>query len=272
MRYPYGKAILITGASSGIGRAAAELFADAGYMVWAGSRHCEESVEQRQNGGEIRSIQMDVCNEESSRQAVERAVAEGGLGIVLNCAGMGIAGPAEDTFEEAVRAQFEVNYFGTLRVNRLVLPYFRAQGKGLVLVMSSVAGRVPIPYQSHYSSSKYALDAYVEALRMETRPFGIRAALIEPGDTKTGFTAARRMAMPADSPYRQTCEGAIARMAHDEETGVPAMKPALAAFRLTEKENPPVRVTVGAMYKGVMALRKIIPARAFERILAAMYQ
>ena len=191
MRYPYGKAILITGASSGIGRAAAELFADAGYTVWAGSRHCEECVEKRLGGGEIRSLQMDVCNEDSTRRAVERAVSEGGLGIVLNCAGMGIAGPAEDTFEEAVRAQFEVNYFGTLRVNRMVLPYFRAQGKGLVLVMSSVAGRVPIPYQSHYSSSKYALDAYVEALRMEARPFGIRAALIEPGDTKTGFTAAK---------------------------------------------------------------------------------
>ena len=171
---------------------------------------------------------MDVCNEDSTRRAVERAVSEGGLGIVLNCAGMGIAGPAEDTFEEAVRAQFEVNYFGTLRVNRMVLPYFRAQGKGLVLVMSSVAGRVPIPYQSHYSSSKYALDAYVEALRMEARPF--------------------------------------------EETGVPAAKPAQAAFRLAERENPPVRVTVGAMYQGVMALRKIIPARAFERILAAMYR
>ena len=109
MRYPYGKAILITGASSGIGRAAAELFADAGYTVWAGSRHCEESVEKRQGGGEIRSLQMDVCNEDSTRRAVERAVSEGGLGIVLNCAGMGIAGPAEDTCEEAVRAQCEVN-------------------------------------------------------------------------------------------------------------------------------------------------------------------
>ena len=86
MRYPYGKAILITGASSGIGRAAAELFADAGYTVWAGSRHCEESVEKRQGGGEIRSLQMDVCNEDSTRRAVERAVSEGGLGIVLNCA------------------------------------------------------------------------------------------------------------------------------------------------------------------------------------------
>ena len=197
-----------------------------------GLAHCEESVEKRQGGGEIRSLQMDVCNEDSTRRAVEQAVSEGGLGIVLNCAGMGIAGPAEDTFEEAVRAQFEVNYFGTLRVNRMVLPYFRAQGK-LVLVMSSVAGRVPIPYQSHYSSSKYALDAYVEALRMEARPFGIRAALIEPGDTKTGFTAARRMAMPEDSPYRKACEGAIARMAHDEETGVPAAKPRrrLSAWR-----------------------------------------
>lgn len=272
MRYPYGKSILITGASSGIGRAAAELFADAGYAVWAGSRHCEENIEKRQNGGEIRSIQMDVCSEESSRRAVERAVDGGGIGIVLNCAGMGVAGPAEDTFEDAVRAQFEVNYFGTLRVNRLALPYLRAQGKGLVLVMSSVAGRVPIPYQSHYSSSKYALDAYVEALRMEARPFGIRAALIEPGDTKTGFTAARRMAMAEDSPYRQACEGAIARMARDEAAGVPAARPAMAALRLSEKENPPVRVTVGAMYKGVMALRKLIPARAFERVLAVVYR
>ncbi|HIT54293.1 MAG TPA: SDR family oxidoreductase [Candidatus Fimivicinus intestinavium] len=271
MRYPYGKSILITGASSGIGRAAAELFAGAGYTVWAGSRHCEEGIEQWREG-EIRSIPMDVCDEASARRAVERAVSEGGLGIVLNCAGMGIAGPAEDTFEEAIRAQFEVNYFGTLRVNRLALPYLRAQGKGLVLVMSSVAGRVPLPYQSHYSSSKYALDAYVEALRMEGRPFGIRAALIEPGDTKTGFTAARRMAMPEDSPYRAACEGAVARMAHDEETGAPAAKPAMAALRLSERENPPVRVTVGAMYQGVMALRKLLPARVFERALAAMYR
>lgn len=271
MLFPYGKSILITGGSSGIGRAAAELFAEKGYTVWAASRHCEEKTEKL-GSGEIISIKMDVCNEESVKSGVEKIASETGLGIVLCCAGMGIAGAAEDTFEEDARRQFEVNYFGVLRVNRHVLPIFRNQGKGLVLIMSSVAGRVPLPYQSHYASSKYAIDAYAQALRSETKDFGIRVCIIEPGDTKTGFTDARKMSLPENSPYREHCESAVARMAHDEENGASPLKPAMAALKASEKENPPVHITVGAMYKAVMVLKRILPDRLFLDAIGKIYK
>ena len=192
--------------------------------------------------------------------------------ILLHCAGMGIAGAAEDTPEEAVRAQFEVNYFGVLRVNRVFLPMLREKGGGLVLLMSSVAGRLPLPYQSHYSATKYALDTYAESLRMEGAQFGLRAALIEPGDTKTGFTGARRMAMPEGSPYAKSCESAVARMAKDEQNGAPPERAARAALKLAQKKNPPVRVTVGAAYQLVLFLRRVLPARACEFVLQRMYR
>jgi len=267
MRYPYGKSILITGASSGIGLAAAELFARSGFTVYAASRHCDESAE-----GPATNIRMDVCNEASVLRARDFIEARGGVGILLHCAGMGIAGAAEDTLEEAVRAQFEVNYFGVLRVNRIFLPMLRDRGGGLVLLMSSVAGRLPLPYQSHYSATKYALDTYAESLRMEGAQFGLRAALIEPGDTKTGFTQARHMAVPEGSPYAGNCESAVARMAKDEQNGAAPETVARVTLRLAQKKNPPVRVTVGVTYKIVLLLRRVLPARACEFMLQRMYR
>ena len=267
MRYPYGKSILITGASSGIGLAAAELFARNGFTVYAASRHCDESAV-----GPIINIRMDVCDEASVLRARDSVEALSGVGILLHCAGMGIAGAAEDTPEEAVRAQFEVNYFGVLRVNRIFLPMLRARGGGLVLLMSSVAGRVPLPYQSHYSATKYALDTYAESLRMEGAQFGLRAVLIEPGDTKTGFTGARRMALPEGSPYAANCKSAVARMAKDEQNGAAPETVARATLKLAQKKNPPVRVTVGMAYKLVIFLRRVLPARLFESVLSGMYR
>jgi len=267
MRYPYGKSILVTGASSGIGLAAAELFARNGFTVYAASRHCNESSE-----GSITNIRMDVCDEASVLRARDFTEAHGGVGILLHCAGMGIAGAAEDTPEEAVRAQFEVNYFGVLRVNRVFLPMLRERGGGLVLIMSSVAGRLPLPYQSHYSATKYALDTYAESLRMEGVQFGLRAVLIEPGDTKTGFTEARRMAVPEGSPYAGNCESAVERMAKDEQNGAAPETVARVALKLAQKKNPPVRVTIGAAYKLVMLLRRILPARACEFALQRLYR
>jgi short-subunit dehydrogenase len=185
---------------------------------------------------------------------------------------MGIAGAAEDTPDQDVRDQFEVNYFGVLRVNRQVVPLLRQAGKGLVVITGSVAGRIPIPYQSHYSATKYALDAYAECLRMELKPFGVRVTLIEPGDTATGFTAARRFAVPADSPYAAPVRSAVARMERDERAGHPAAKPARAALQTASREHPPTRVTIGASYRAIMALRRALPARALEAILSRLYR
>lgn len=126
--------------------------------------------------------------------------------------------------------------------------------------------------RAHYASSKYAIDAYAQALRAETKDFGIRVCIIEPGDTKTGFTDARKMSLPENSPYREHCESAVARMAHDEENGASPLKPAMAALKASEKENPPVHITVGAMYKAVMVLKRILPDRLFLGAIGKIYK
>lgn len=271
MKYPYGKNILITGASSGLGKSAAELFARAGYSVWGVSRSCGRS-ETKIGAGVVRMLPMDVTDDASVKAAAAEVFAQAKtIGIVLHCAGFGIAGACEDTPLEDVRAQLETNYFGVLRVNREVLPAMRAQGYGLVLVTSSVAGLVSIPFQSHYASSKFALEAAVQALRMECRPFGIRAALLEPGDTKTGFTGARKMAMPQDSPYRAACEYAVGKMAHDEENGKPPESVAKKALALAQKKNPRMHNVIGADYRLLAGLIKILPEGIAEMILRLMY-
>ena len=269
MKTPYGKNILITGASSGLGKSSAEYFAKAGYSVWGVSRSCGRS-ERRVGAGMIRMLPMDVTDDASVDAAVSEVLA-GSIGVVLHCAGFGIAGACEDTPLEAVRAQMETNYFGVLRVNRAVLPSMRAQGFGLVLVTSSVAGLVSIPFQSHYASSKFALEAAVQALRMECRPFGVRAALLEPGDTRTGFTGARKMTMPEVSPYRAACERAVGKMARDEENGKPPESVAKKALALAQKRNPRMHNVIGADYRLLAGLIKILPECAAEAILRRMY-
>ena len=140
MNYPYGNSIFITGASSGIGHAAAMAFARAGYKVFAAARSCNDETH-----GNITSIRMDVTDELSVLRAKEVVAARGGVGIILNCAGLRIEGAAEDAKEEDIRYLFDVNYFGVLRVNRIFMPMLRERGHGLVLIVSSLAGQIPLP-------------------------------------------------------------------------------------------------------------------------------
>ena len=271
MSFPYGRVIVITGASSGIGLSCAERFARGGYTVWALSRRAGGPV-RAVGPGQIRPLACDVCGDESVQAAAAHIAAAGDeVGIVLHCAGFGIAGAAEDTPIEDAHAQMETNYFGVLRVGRAFLPAMRARGGGLVLVMGSMAGLIPIPYQSHYSSTKFALEAYTEALRMEGRPFGLRACIIEPGDTRTGFTDARKPALPEGSPYAGACRRAVGRMAVDEDKGHPPEKVARVAWRIAQKKSPPVRRAVGLDYKALALVKRLLPARTVEWILRMKY-
>ncbi|MDO4518649.1 MAG: SDR family NAD(P)-dependent oxidoreductase, partial [Bacillota bacterium] len=189
----YGNRIIVTGASSGIGRACALKFALNGCQVIGVSRHTEERTDVFPGGGSLTMKRLDVTDETASARFVDEvSQALGGIDIAILCAGMGVAGPAETTPQEMTRSQMEVNYFGTLNVAQPCLTTMRNQRKGLLLVIGSIAGRVSIPMQSQYSSSKYALEAFTDAVRMEMRRFGVRASIIEPGDTNTGFTAARQ--------------------------------------------------------------------------------
>ena len=271
MKNQYGKHVFVTGASSGIGRACAVLFAKEGCAVTGVSRHCEEGTTQYPGGGSLTMRRLDVTDEEAVKAFAGSLEA---VDIAVLCAGMGVAGPAETLPMALARKQMEVNYFGVLHAAQAVLPRMRAQGRGLLLVTGSIAGRVSIPMQSHYSASKYALEAFTDAVRMEMRPFGVRASIIEPGDTKTGFTAAREMmerGAEEGDPYADVLPRSIAKMAHDEQNGRPPESVARIALKLAGKKNPPARVPVGFEYKLLMFLLRIMPDRAKEAILGKMY-
>jgi len=271
---PYGTNIFITGASSGIGLACALLFASHGYQVWGVSRSgiCAEPLPDT-----IHLSRMDVTDVGSVETEVTRIwhaakqLTGDGIGTVIHCAGFGIGGSAEDTPLEAVRNQFETNYFGVLQVNQCLLPRMRSRGPSLVIILGSVAGRLSIPFQSHYSSTKFALEAYVEALRMEGKPFGIQATILEAGDTKTPFTAQRQMAVPEGSPYRAMAAHAIAKMEHDEQHGYAAETVARKALQIAQKKHPPLRKPVGAGYMLLLLFKRVLPDRLAETIISRMY-
>lgn len=267
MKMIYKPYVLVTGASSGIGKVTARLFAENGYTVYAVSRSIEEKTEDI-GKGKIISYKADVTDESSLRELRER-IDE--LSIIIHAAGFGIAGSAEDMPIEEARRQMDVNYFGPMLVNHVFLPLLRRNERSLVIFISSIAGRVPIPFQSHYSSSKYALEAYAESLDMEACGFGLRTVLLEPGDTKTGFTSKRKKFIPSDSPYRSKAEKAIARMEHDEMNGKNPDTVARAALKVASKKNPPVRKPIGIEYSLLMILPRILPQKLVHRILRSMY-
>ncbi len=265
---PYLKKVLVTGSSSGIGKATALMFANNGFTVYGISRGCTEETVQYENGGSITYIRADVNDVFS----IERAVSKiDSLGIVIHCAGFGISGSAECTPLDAARKQMETNYFGVLNVNSQVLPLLRQNPRSLIMFTSSFAGIVPIPFQSHYSSSKYALEAYAEALGMETRPYGVRVCIVEPGDTKTGFTKARTHNEPENSIYLEKCNKAVSKMAADEQNGKKPESVAKVFFKQANKKNPKTRVVVGFSYKLLSVLVKILPVKVRDFILSQMY-
>lgn len=266
----YGKNIFVTGASSGIGRACALEFAKNGCSVVGVSRNIEEKSECFPGGGTLTGRRLDITDESAVKEFIENLDE---IDIAILCAGIGVAGPAESTPMELTRRQMEVNYFGTLNAAGPTLGRMRKAGHGLLIVIGSIAGRVPIPMQSQYSSSKYALEAFTDAVRMEMKSYGVRATIIEPGDTRTGFTDARVTMETADSSevYRNVLLKSVAKMATDEQKGRGPESVAKVAWKLACRKDPPARVPVGFEYKALMQVLRIMPDRVKEAILSKMY-
>lgn len=259
--------VLITGASSGIGRATAIAFAEKGHVVYGTSRSaCGVAG--------VSMLRMDVREETSVGNAVTRILSEEGrLDILVANAGTGIAGAVEETDMDKAQRQFDTNYFGALRVIRAVLPGMRQRGSGCIVGVSSVAAQLPIPFQAGYSATKAALEATLAALREEVRPFGIRVSLVEPGDTRTGFTDARTRveATSEGSPYETRFIRSLNRMERDERNGVPPEKVARLIVRTALSARPPVRIAVGADYRLLLLLRRLLPDRLVQWLLGRMY-
>jgi NAD(P)-dependent dehydrogenase (short-subunit alcohol dehydrogenase family) len=177
------KIVLITGASAGIGHAAARLFLEKGWKVYAGARRLERMRDLASLGAE--TFALDVTDENSVKAAAERVLAAGPLDLLVNNAGYGAHGAIEDIPIEEARRQFEVNLFGLARLTQLFLPGMRERGAGTIINISSIAGKITVPAGGWYHASKHALEAYSDALRLETARFGIKVVLIEPGPIKT---------------------------------------------------------------------------------------
>jgi NAD(P)-dependent dehydrogenase (short-subunit alcohol dehydrogenase family) len=270
------KAILITGCSSGIGRATAVRLARAGRPVYATARRLD-SIRDLEAVG-CRILPLDVTNEGSMRAAVAAVEGtHGAVGVLVNNAGYSQSGAVEEVPMEAARKQFETNFFGAVRLCQLVLPAMRGQGWGRIVNISSVGGRLAFPGGGVYHATKYALEAVSDVLRWEVRPFGIDVVVIEPGLIRSGFgrTAAESVeAIGApDSPYHDF-NAAVARET-TSAYGMPfATGPdtvARAIERAIEARRPRTRYAVTFGAHAALALRTILPDRAWDLALRTQF-
>lgn len=262
--------VFVTGASSGIGRVCAHHLHTLGHIVYGGCRSgsCEPP-------SSFTMLQVDVDSDDSVTQAVgEIARRENRLDVVINCAGIGIAGPIEETSMAEAKAQFETNFFGVLRVCRETLPLMRRQSSGLIVNVSSIGGRIAVPYQALYSASKFALEGLTEGLRIEVAPLGIRVVLVEPGDLRTEFTSRRRKcASTHGSVYRESFERAIAEMEKSELAGPTPQVVARLVERIMRDPSPRLRYTVGPLIQRLeAALRPLAPDELVEWIARQVYK
>ena len=273
------KAVLVTGCSSGIGRATADRLAQHGWTVYATARRLDSIADLAEKG--CRTLPLDVCDEDSMREAVRAIVGdEGAVGVLINNAGYSQSGAVEEVPMEAVRHQFETNVFGLVRLTQLVLPAMRAQRWGKIVNVSSMGGRLTFPGGGYYHATKHAVEAISDALRFEVRGFGVDVIVIEPGLIKTSFgeTAAGSVesATPADGPYAefnsavaresaQIYEGPLARLGAGPEAVARVIEKAITAHR------PKTRYPVTASARLALIQRRLLTDRAWDRVMRTQF-
>jgi NAD(P)-dependent dehydrogenase (short-subunit alcohol dehydrogenase family) len=266
------RAVLVTGCSTGIGRATALRLHRAGLPVYATARHAKALADLGAQG--ISTLPLDVTDEESAVSAVNRVVSDhGAVGVLVNNAGSGAYGTVEDMPLERSRAAFETNVFGMVRLIQLVLPGMRAQRSGRIVNVSSVLGRVSPPGASAYQATKHAVEAYSDALRLEVTSFGVRVCVIEPAVVRTAFfdTALGQFTRPAGGPYAGLYTD-MAEWARDVARGrrmpgrfaVPADKVAAVIERAVVASRPRARYAVGPMAAGLLLMRRLLPDALFD--------
>jgi NAD(P)-dependent dehydrogenase (short-subunit alcohol dehydrogenase family) len=265
MSSTFQKVVVVTGASSGIGRACARHLARKGYRVFGAQRRTHG------DGDGIEMVQLDVNDEESVAAAIATIRARAGrIDAVINNAGISIMGAVEDTSIDEAKAQLETNFFGVLRVCRAVLPIMREQGGGYIINIGSLAGIQGLPFHGLYAASKFALEGVSESLRLETRRLGIKVVVVEPGDFDTALPSVRATARAAggNSAYRAAFERSKAQQERDE-AGAPTPEPvALLVERILGMSNPGTRYSVGMLgQRIVVPLKRLLPQRVYEAAL-----
>src|SRR4051812_18899938 len=269
MAVEIGRVALVTGASSGIGEAAAHELLGAGFTVYGMSR--KATVGEERDG--VVFVPLDVTDEESVAGAVHEVLARSGrIDVLVNNAGLGVTGAAEESSIDQARALFETNLFGSMRMTRAVLPHMRERGSGRIINLSSVLGLVPAPFGALYAATKHAMEGYSESLDHEVREHGVRVLLVEPAYTRTSFDT---NAVPADEPlsvYARRRDVAGVLIAEAVKDGDDPSVVAKAIVAAATDSRPKLRYPAGPLARRVSKLRRYAPSTAFDRQIRKINQ
>lgn len=264
------KVVLITGASSGIGKAIAIFLSEKGFTVYGTSRN-PKNTEQFP----FQLIALDVLNTTTIKKAVAFILdKEGKLDVLVNNAGMGITGPVEDTPTDEMRAVFNTNLFGAIDVMKAVLPQMRKQQSGIVINVTSIAGYMGLPFRGLYSATKGALELTSEAISMEVKQFGIHVVNVAPGDFATNIAAGRyHTPVFKNSAYKQSYQINLDLMDAHVDSGMNPIEMAKEIYKIIQTKKPKLHYKVGGfMEKFSIVLKRILPDRMYEKLLMNHYK
>jgi len=264
------KVILVTGASSGLGLATATALAAEGHTVYGTSRDAK-----RIKDVSFKPLSMDVTEDASVSAAIDTIIkAEGKIDVLINNAGNGITGPLYAMPVDAAKKQFEVNFFGVVRVSSAVLPGMIEKGAGMVINVGSLAGLFGLPYQGLYCASKFAIEGYSESLRMELKNTGVKVTVLNPGDFKTDFTGNReKMTFPLkNDKLKGEFEAAVAAMESDESKGAAPSVLAAKVVKIVGTANPAHNYLIGAIGQTIaVTLKRVLPGGLFVKLMDEHY-
>jgi len=260
---------LVTGASSGIGMAAALALVEAGYDVVGTSRDASKVHPVRG----VTFIDLDVADDESVAAAVGQVIERSGrIDVLVNNAGFGSGGAAEESSIAQDQRVFDINVFGVIRVSKAVLPHMRAQGRGRIINISSIVGFIPMPYMAVYAASKHAIEGYSESLDHEVREYGVRVLLVEPAWTNTSFEANAvqpDQPLPVYAEHRRAFNQQMAAAVKDGDDPAIVAKAVVAA---ATDAKPKLRYPAGAQTGRVHTMRRLVPSRLFDRQIRKLNQ
>lgn len=256
------KIVLITGTSSGVGYSTAILLSKNGFKVYGTSRKPGNKIKSN----DFETFQLDVCSDESVNGCIQDVKErEGRIDILINNAGYSIAGAIEETHINEAKSQFETNFFGVVRMVNGVLPIMRQQRSGLIINVSSLAGRISVPFEGFYAASKFALEGYTEALRHELKLLDIDVSLVEPSFLKTNFTKARQFSSNPITDYSITRQRAIDSIVKAGQNGIDPSLVANCILKITREKTPRLRYGVGKDAILLPLVKTFIPAGLFEK-------
>lgn len=263
------KVVLITGISSGFGEKTAELLAQNGHVVYGTVRKKTRSVPN------IQVLIMDLLNPDSVTNAVQTVINnEGRIDVLINNAGMHTGGSIETLPPEYAKMQMDTNFMGLVHLTREVLPFMRKLGGGTIINFGSIGGLMGLPFQGYYSASKFAIEGFSEALRMEVKQFKINVVVINPGDFHTNNSANRRgfIVKSNDDPYQTQFEKTLSIIEKDEAKGWTPEKLAKKMVKIIECRNPKQRYIIASMeQKLAVVLKHLLPGRIFSKIMESHY-